>query len=119
MEHKEASNDWVFDIEFYQNFVFVNFRSFPDGERRKTFEISHRRDQRHELRSEEHTSELQSPMYLVCRLLLEKKKYHKIAPIHLTIPPQPEPRSTLVDSLRSRTPETLPNNTKYHNVHQT
>src|SRR5437764_8030703 len=27
-------------------------------------------------RSEEHTSELQSPMYLVCRLLLEKKKNH-------------------------------------------
>src|SRR5437879_10784647 len=25
-------------------------------------------------RSEEHTSELQSPMYLVCRLLLEKKR---------------------------------------------
>src|SRR2546425_6676456 len=28
----------------------------------------------HELRSEEHTSELQSLAYLVCRLLLEKKK---------------------------------------------
>src|SRR3712207_7984412 len=28
------------------------------------------------LRSEEHTSELQSRQYLVCRLLLEKKKYH-------------------------------------------
>src|SRR5437762_5868228 len=28
-------------------------------------------------RSEEHTSELQSPMYLVCRLLLEKKKNKK------------------------------------------
>src|SRR5437764_11772929 len=28
-------------------------------------------------RSEEHTSELQSPMYLVCRLLLEKKKKQK------------------------------------------
>src|SRR6202165_1810540 len=27
-----------------------------------------------EARSEEHTSELQSPEYLVCRLLLEKKK---------------------------------------------
>src|SRR5437763_14783039 len=27
-----------------------------------------------QVRSEEHTSELQSPMYLVCRLLLEKKK---------------------------------------------
>src|ERR1017187_7557158 len=30
-------------------------------------------------RSEEHTSELQSPMYLVCRLLLEKKKKLKSA----------------------------------------
>src|SRR3712207_6915086 len=28
-------------------------------------------------RSEEHTSELQSRQYLVCRLLLEKKKTHK------------------------------------------
>src|SRR5258708_13996019 len=29
-----------------------------------------------QLRSEEHTSELQSPDHLVCRLLLEKKKHH-------------------------------------------
>src|SRR3712207_8562894 len=29
-------------------------------------------------RSEEHTSELQSRQYLVCRLLLEKKKKYKI-----------------------------------------
>src|SRR2546429_5614224 len=29
------------------------------------------------LRSEEHTSELQSRLHLVCRLLLEKKKQHK------------------------------------------
>src|SRR5258708_14834496 len=28
-------------------------------------------------RSEEHTSELQSPDHLVCRLLLEKKKHYK------------------------------------------
>src|SRR3712207_7917978 len=32
------------------------------------------RDEVLELRSEEHTSELQSRQYLVCRLLLEKKK---------------------------------------------
>src|SRR3712207_7462699 len=32
------------------------------------------RDQRAGRRSEEHTSELQSRQYLVCRLLLEKKK---------------------------------------------
>src|SRR5690348_17755676 len=30
-----------------------------------------------ERRSEEHTSELQSPVHLVCRLLLEKKKSKK------------------------------------------
>src|SRR3712207_8690243 len=33
-------------------------------------------------RSEEHTSELQSRQYLVCRLLLEKKKYKNL-PIRL------------------------------------
>src|SRR5258708_27017739 len=31
-----------------------------------------------ESRSEEHTSELQSPDHLVCRLLLEKKKIYKV-----------------------------------------
>src|SRR5438876_8617444 len=46
-------------------------RLAPAGVRRR------RRGQgrgRPELRSEEHTSELQSPVHLVCRLLLEKKK---------------------------------------------
>src|SRR3712207_6870811 len=40
-------------------------------------------------RSEEHTSELQSRQYLVCRLLLEKKKttYTLSFPFHLS--PQP------------------------------
>src|SRR3712207_8567161 len=37
-------------------------------------EPSHRRHDIHR-RSEEHTSELQSRQYLVCRLLLEKKKH--------------------------------------------
>src|SRR3712207_8428515 len=32
-------------------------------------------------RSEEHTSELQSRQYLVCRLLLEKKKLNTICPL--------------------------------------
>src|SRR6202162_5751656 len=31
-------------------------------------------------RSEEHTSELQSPRYLVCRLLLEKKQHERQRP---------------------------------------
>src|SRR5437879_11504701 len=51
------------------------------GEERPTFEAHagmapevERVLDHHVRRSEEHTSELQSPMYLVCRLLLEKKK---------------------------------------------
>src|SRR2546422_4467337 len=32
------------------------------------------------MRSEEHTSELQSRLHLVCRLLLEKKKKNKLSP---------------------------------------
>src|SRR5205823_14447590 len=40
-------------------------------------------------RSEEHTSELQSLAYLVCRLLLEKKKKHTPLPT-----PYPPPRHT-------------------------
>src|SRR5687767_15718542 len=43
-------------------------RSAQIGERR------HRIGKEHHARSEEHTSELQSLAYLVCRLLLEKKK---------------------------------------------
>src|SRR3712207_7645683 len=38
------------------------------------FSLSHRDGKPGRLRSEEHTSELQSRQYLVCRLLLEKKK---------------------------------------------
>src|SRR5256885_10014525 len=37
--------------------------------------VQQARDYAEILRSEEHTSELQSPCNLVCRLLLEKKKY--------------------------------------------
>src|SRR3712207_7179128 len=37
------------------------------------------------LRSEEHTSELQSRQYLVCRLLLEKKKTHLILMLSASI----------------------------------
>src|SRR5437867_8790471 len=38
-----------------------------------------------DLRSEEHTSELQSPYDLVCRLLLEKKKKKKTATAIISI----------------------------------
>src|SRR3712207_7240875 len=47
--------------------------SGPRGRRQ-----GHRRPILPQRRSEEHTSELQSRQYLVCRLLLEKKKKDKI-----------------------------------------
>src|SRR5690348_17587436 len=39
------------------------------------------------LRSEEHTSELQSPVHLVCRLLLEKKKVIARRPLEILLHP--------------------------------
>src|SRR3989449_5706416 len=50
---------------------------------------------RRELRSEEHTSELQSRLHLVCRLLLEKKKNNRAA----------DPRMS--QQLRASTPRCL------------
>src|SRR5438552_14361166 len=41
---------------------------------------------RGQLRSEEHTSELQSPDHLVCRLLLEKKKSRSFRPPERSTP---------------------------------
>src|SRR3989441_8163050 len=43
-----------------------------------------RRRDRCEGRSEEHTSELQSLAYLVCRLLLEKKKF-SLSPVNIAL----------------------------------
>src|SRR5690348_17915731 len=54
-----------------------------DGERREQHREVGRREREprapreRRRRSEEHTSELQSPVHLVCRLLLEKKKKQK------------------------------------------
>src|SRR5258708_8811852 len=57
------------------NFAFFIRVTFPFVlASRKQIKILHFRRGKHDLtRSEEHTSELQSPDHLVCRLLLEKK----------------------------------------------
>src|SRR5438876_2448735 len=46
-------------------------------------------------RSEEHTSELQSPVHLVCRLLLEKKKLTRTLPRNQSISTQTRPSHKL------------------------
>src|SRR5256885_13072562 len=52
-------------------------------------------------RSEEHTSELQSPCNLVCRLLLEKKKCAEIIGLLIQPPKDWSPASPLNTTARS------------------
>src|SRR3712207_8671272 len=68
----------------YRNPAFTGDATFLSGEvvdkqvlRRRRHVVTVRVEMR---RSEEHTSELQSRQYLVCRLLLEKKKITYRAP---------------------------------------
>src|SRR5438552_14240729 len=71
------------------------FRSRPGRRRgRGTRHRSVRSDAHRARRSEEHTSELQSPDHLVCRLLLEKKNS----------PPASTPASDLLSQHWSRPP---------------
>src|SRR5437879_10376737 len=62
-----ASFSCVLRVKFCSD---VSFFNTPE----KTLKYEMRPAKGSDTRSEEHTSELQSPMYLVCRLLLEKKK---------------------------------------------
>src|SRR5256885_9940442 len=58
------------------------FRSRTDVDMLATGAVQGEHGQSGRERSEEHTSELQSPCNLVCRLLLEKKNLHN--PLHAT-----------------------------------
>src|SRR2546430_13573951 len=56
--------------------------SFDDTNKTSTYTFTDYVDKYENVRSEEHTSELQSQSNLVCRLLLEKKKKIKSAKIY-------------------------------------
>src|SRR3712207_7500007 len=67
---------------YYSDAYFNHAKSLLESEDRHPrvlMQVFQRRE-----RSEEHTSELQSRQYLVCRLLLEKKKRP-----YLCLPPRP------------------------------
>src|SRR3712207_9306130 len=65
----EAAGDHLYVGSYTQGLVIVNIASCNDPKRPRLCKPFV------EGRSEEHTSELQSRQYLVCRLLLEKKKH--------------------------------------------
>src|SRR5438876_8176139 len=75
------------------------FRSEPRGPggKRPVDRLQHRAAVR--ARSEEHTSELQSPVHLVCRLLLEKKKKTVKKPMTQTLKTQRVSSPPLTSSL--------------------
>src|SRR5258708_19381581 len=69
-------------------------------------------------RSEEHTSELQSPDHLVCRLLLEKKKKQKIQiSINLTINTIRVGVYLVMNMLRTSTMTSMKHSRKIARVH--
>src|SRR5262245_63809100 len=81
LEHRSYRETLGGDPEF-TNRIFVRARALlEDGNRPSHFserlEIAKEDDGVGQIRSEEHTSELQSLRHLVCRLLLEKKKNKK------------------------------------------
>src|SRR5256885_13095297 len=67
----------VLKIDGHALVIFFNRFNHASGENINTFLLEALLQLDRNLRSEEHTSELQSPCNLVCRLLLEKKKNHK------------------------------------------
>src|SRR5690348_17551003 len=66
-----GANTAIFSII---NSVLLRPLPYPNADRIMVLNESSGPGQDFSVRSEEHTSELQSPVHLVCRLLLEKKK---------------------------------------------
>src|SRR5438876_6604782 len=63
--------------KLYGEFGYIDFvpePSFDPLPGTDKIDLTLTADEGKQFRSEEHTSELQSPVHLVCRLLLEKKK---------------------------------------------
>src|SRR3712207_7938400 len=71
------------DVEQPKNRLFDEIAAHIDTEIHRSYRIY----PCNYIRSEEHTSELQSRQYLVCRLLLEKKKHTNSSHLNSNNPP--------------------------------
>src|SRR5205823_5775705 len=94
----DLASQWVARVaQAARQLNYVGTVVYQQGARVETSRLTHLNDNGREyeklvnldgparevVRSEEHTSELQSLAYLVCRLLLEKKKEDRPVPQHL------------------------------------
>src|SRR3989449_4346033 len=80
----DGVNAWIAHIRTHPPIEFTLLGSAPEP---WSYEVPLQRM----ARSEEHTSELQSRLHLVCRLLLEKKKHKRTG---RTAPAKPPRRAT-------------------------
>src|SRR5690625_6293525 len=76
-------NAQIFKVDFEEELLRVmahgilHFCGYKDEKPEQMKEMREKENEKIKMRSEEHTSELQSRGHLVCRLLLEKKKDKK------------------------------------------
>src|SRR2546422_4204826 len=100
--HTRCSRDWSSDVcssDLAESTITSNLNSeisrAQGAESALSTSISAESSRAQGARSEEHTSELQSRLHLVCRLLLEKKKKTTMQAIHLPT----HPSSTLITAM--------------------
>src|SRR2546429_5366322 len=73
---QNAPRGWIQPKEMRASVVLANLYGTPATDRKITARLELAPSA---FRSEEHTSELQSRLHLVCRLLLEKKKQNTVS----------------------------------------
>src|SRR5947208_9789554 len=74
IEHREHAVLFAQEASYRGSSIYIQWLEFSQKQQAENMvEISTRQYDARQRRSEEHTSELQSPDHLVCRLLLEKK----------------------------------------------
>src|SRR5437762_3506482 len=84
--------------------VHLNRPSIRLAELDPQWQMAHTGPEKKAARSEEHTSELQSPMYLVCRLLLERSVHPRVLPSFPTRRSSDLNGFRFIDRIHSREP---------------
>src|SRR5258708_9979056 len=107
--HADATGDFSIDLPAGNYCLVEEWKSKPFNlPLKKADQTTDSACLRNLYRSEEHTSELQSPDHLVCRLLLEKKKKQRILPFNHLPPPFDQAPERLDLNIADDPPQHLP-----------